>query len=77
MNSTQESPIISVTWIRMGVVAGLSACLIYPAIIFLHLPKLALVVLAALLGPILGVTSLGLGRLLQHNFQSILGFKTS
>lgn len=37
----------------------------YPALVFLHLPRPGLVLLAAAFGPLLGITSLGLGRLLQ------------
>ncbi|MGD0651379.1 MAG: hypothetical protein ABSA97_09625 [Verrucomicrobiia bacterium] len=65
MNLMQKPSPTSVVWIRTGLVAGLSGCLIYPSIIFLRLPKAALVVLAAAIGPLLAVTSLGLGKLLQ------------
>jgi hypothetical protein len=64
MNVTQQ-PSSSVVWIRTGVVVGLVGCVVYPTIIFLHLPKLTLVVLAATLGPLLAITSLSLGTLLQ------------
>ncbi len=64
MNLLKENSPTSVVWIRTGVIAGFGGCLIYPLIISLHLSK-ALVVLAATMGPVLAVTSLGLGKLLQ------------
>ena len=42
MNTMQDTSFTSGVWIRTGVVTGLAVCLVYPAIIFLHLPKLAL-----------------------------------
>jgi hypothetical protein len=65
MNLMQNPSTASVVWIRTGVVAGLSVSLVYPAVIFLPLPKLAITVLAASMGPLLAVASLGLGELLQ------------
>jgi hypothetical protein len=65
MNLMQEPSTTSVVWIRIGVSAALGVCLIYPLIIFLHLSKFALVVLAATMGPVLAIASLGLGKLLQ------------
>lgn len=71
MNAMRNASSTSVVWIRTAIVAGLGVCLIYPAIIFLQLPKLAVYVLAAAMGPLLGVASLGLGRLLQIQRPSV------
>jgi hypothetical protein len=43
MNTMRNASSTSVVWIRTAIVTGLGACLVYPAIIFLHLPKLAIV----------------------------------
>ncbi len=65
MNTKNDSSSASVVWIRTGVAAGLGVCLVYPVLVFLHLPIPAVVVFAAAMGPLLGVASLGLGKLLQ------------
>jgi hypothetical protein len=57
--------------IRTGVAAGIATCLVYPALVLLHLPRPGLVLLAAVLGPLLGIASLGLGRLLQLERASV------
>ena len=57
--------------IRLGIAAGLASCLVYPAMIFLHLPYAGIVVLAAVLGPLLGVAGLGLGKLLRIPRRSV------
>ena len=46
-------------------------CLVYPALFFLQLPRPGLVLLASALGPLLGIASLGLGRLLQLERPSV------
>ncbi len=68
MNQTTSC---SLTWIRLGVAAGIASCPAYPALAFLHLPRPALVFVAAALGPLLGVATLGLGRLLQVTRESV------
>jgi len=60
-----KSPFAMIVWARIAVVTGLATCLVYPAIVFFPLPRLCLVVLAAFLGPLFGVISMGLGRFLQ------------
>jgi hypothetical protein len=46
--------------IRMGAVAGLCTCVVYPLMIFAPLPTLATVALASSMGPLLGLASWGL-----------------
>lgn len=51
--------------VQLGIVAGFFACLAYPLVAFVPLPKLATTTLAACFGPALGVASFGLRRLLD------------
>ena len=51
--------------IRVGIVAGVLACLAYPLAVFAHLPRLATTTLVACFGPALGVASYGLRQLLD------------
>jgi hypothetical protein len=46
--------------IRIGAVAGLCTCIVYPLMIFAPLPTLGAVVLASSMGPLLGLASWGL-----------------
>ena len=61
MNQPSSS---SVNWIRSGVAAGIATCLVYPALVFLHLPRLGLV-LAAAFGPLLVLPAWALGGFLS------------
>lgn len=47
-----------------GVVAGFATCVVYPLIVFSALPDRVLVVLAASMGPFLGIASWGLRQLI-------------
>jgi hypothetical protein len=47
-------------WIKVGVVAGLFVSVIYPLIIFTHLPFHVTLFLAASVGPLLSISSIGL-----------------
>ncbi len=51
--------------VQLGILAGFFACLAYPLIAFVPLPKLATTTLAAFFGPALAVASFGLRRLLD------------
>ena len=51
--------------IRLGVVCGLFTCCAYPLLIFAHPRKLPATILAAFIGPALGVACLGLRQLLD------------
>ena len=66
-----ESPSPTLAWIRLGVVAGLASCLVYPALVFLPVSGVMAAVLAAAWGPLLGTASMGLGRLLQVHRRSV------
>ena len=48
------------TWIKLGISAGLAVSVIYPLMIFVPLPKKLTIVFASLFGPLLMLASLGL-----------------
>ena len=63
--------------LRLGIAAGLFACLAYLLVAFVPLPRIATTALAACFGPALGVASYGLRRLLDLErpvLSSALGF---
>ena len=70
-----------IRWIQLGIVAGICASVLYPAVLFLPLPLAATAAIAALLGPAIGIGSLGLrqlivvhGRKVAANLGSITNF---
>jgi len=52
------------SWRRVGIAAGLVACLSYPIMVFVPLPRLATLLLASGFGPALAIASLGLAGVL-------------
>jgi hypothetical protein len=60
-------------WVRIGIVAGLIASILYPLMIFLSLPKSLTVIFACLFGPLLGVASIGLYFFLRARRKTISG----
>ncbi len=66
-----ESPRQTLSLIRIGVGTGLATCVVYPALIFLPVSRVTGAVLAAAWGPLLGIASIGLGRLLQAEHRSV------
>lgn len=62
---------VEMSWIRLGVAAGLATCLIYPSLIFVPLPWLITVSFAGAVGPLLGMASVGLFRLLRLHRRSL------
>ena len=59
------------TWARVGLAAGLGACLVYAGIALQHLPYPGLILAAAFLGPLLGAAGMGLGKFLQAERKSV------
>lgn len=66
-----ESSTQTFRWIQLSVIVGLATCTVYPALVFLPLPQNAAAILAAAWGPLFGVASLGLAKLLQVERRSI------
>lgn len=60
-----------IRWIRVGVVAGVWACLAYPAAIFVPLPLWMSAALAASFGPALALACVGLWRLIRLQQASV------
>jgi len=62
---------VEVQWIRVGAVAGLWACVAYPAAVFVPLPLGVSAALAASFGPALALGCVGLWRLIRLNHRSV------
>lgn len=58
-------------WIKAGIAGGLAASLLYPALLILDGPSIAITVVAAFLGLSIGVGSLGLRVLIDMNGPSV------
>lgn len=56
---------IQIRWIKVGIIAGLCASIVYPLLVFAPLPFILTATLAGLLGPLIGFASFGLRALLQ------------
>jgi hypothetical protein len=54
-----------IRWIQLGVVGGICASVLYPMLIFAPLPLTVAASLAAFLGPAIGISSLGLFKLIR------------
>ena len=61
-----------IRWVTTGIAAGFATCVIYPLVTIAPLPRLALVVLASILGPSLAVASIGLRAALRFHKKSLL-----
>ncbi len=59
------------TWIRVGVICGLSAVVVYPLLIFVPLPGLLEIILASAFGPLLAVASIGLYHFVALHRRSV------
>lgn len=62
---------IELRWIRLAIALGIATCVVYPSLLFLSLPPLPTVILAAAVGPLLGMASLGLYHFLRLHQPSI------
>lgn len=60
-----------IRWIQSGIVAGLLASVLYPVLAFAPLPFPATAVVAAILGPAIGIASLGLRHLVRLRGRSV------
>jgi hypothetical protein len=56
---------VEIRWIRLGIVGGLCASGLYPLLLFVRLPLGVTAAAASLLGPAIGIGSLGLERLIR------------
>lgn len=60
-----------IRWIKAGIAGGLAASVLYPALLILNGPPLAVTVIAAFLGLAIGVGSLGLRQLVDLHRRSV------
>ena len=60
-----------ICWIKFGIVGGLSASVLYPVLLFAPLPLAATAAAAGLLGPAIGIGSLGLRQLIWLHGPSV------
>ena len=62
---------MSLTWIKLGAIAGIIACVIYPLMVAVEMPRLLTVACAAAFGPLLSLASVGLYHLLKLNQKTV------
>ncbi len=62
---------IELRWVQLAIVLGIATSVVYPSLIFLPLPKLLTITFAALVGPFLGLASLGLYHFIRLNQPSV------
>lgn len=67
MNSTEPR----LTWISVAIALGLVACITYPLMVFVPMPRLATLLVAASFGPALAFASVGLSRILALHRDSV------
>ncbi len=62
---------LTLTWIKLGAFAGILACVIYPLMIAVEMPRLLTVACAAAFGPLLSLASVGLYHLLKLHQKTV------
>jgi hypothetical protein len=62
---------LTLTWIKLGAIAGVIACVIYPLMIAVEMPKLLTVACAAAFGPLISLASVGLYHLLKLHQKTV------
>lgn len=62
---------LPVTWIRLGAIAGIIACILYPLMVAVEMPRLLTVACAAAFGPLLSLASVGLYHLLKIHLKTV------
>ena len=67
----QNDNILLKKWIKLGIISGLLVCFIYPALIFIPLPKVVQTFLVMLFGPLLGLSSAGLYHFITLHKKSL------
>ena len=62
---------VEIRWIQVGIVGGVWASILYPALLVVPGPSPAIIVAAAFLGPAIGIGSFGFYRLVNLNGPSV------
>lgn len=63
--------LLKLNWIKTGIICGFLATVIYPLLIFVDLPKLLTIFLAAFVGPLLSVASYGLYQFMKLHRKTV------
>jgi len=64
---------VEIRWIKVGILGGLSASILYPVLLFAPLPLPITAAVGSLLGPAIGIGSLGLYHLVRLHADSVAG----
>lgn len=62
---------LTFTWIKLGAIIGILACIIYPLMIAVEMPQQLNVVCAAAFGPLLSLASVGIYHLLKLHEKTV------
>lgn len=62
---------LELNWIKTGILCGFLTTIIYPMLIFVDLPKLLTIFLAAFVGPLLSVASYGLYQFMKLHRKTV------
>lgn len=62
---------LTLAWIKLGAIAGIITCIIYPLMIAVEMPRLLTVACAAAFGPLLSLASVGLYHLLKLHQKTV------
>jgi hypothetical protein len=62
---------LTFTWIKLGAIAGIIACVIYPLMAAIEMPQLLTVACAAAFGPLISLASVGLYHLLKVHQKTV------
>ncbi len=71
MSDQHDDNALITTWIKVGASAGILACIIYPFMILVEMPRLPTVIFAVAFGPLLSLGSVGLYHLLELQRKSV------
>ena len=61
----------TLAWIQIGIIAGLTTSVVYPLLLFAPMPRVGTAFLAAVLGPAIGIGSLGILHLIRVHADSV------
>ncbi|MDZ7267666.1 MAG: hypothetical protein ONB48_16405 [candidate division KSB1 bacterium] len=63
--------VLTFTWIKLGAIAGVIACVVYAIMAAVDMPRILTVAFAAAFGPLLSLASVGLYHLLKLHQKSV------
>ena len=63
--------IVTKRWIRIAAFSGLLACIVYPVVTNVPMPRIPQLILAAAFGPALAFASIGLYKILKLHKDSV------